>query len=229
MRRLQATLTLIAAATMLAAQPAGAVVRGGSSWLGQYMVRLVGNGSCSGVAIARRAVVTASHCARGMRVLAGGRSLRVARIVRSATLDDGRRVHVAGDAAILLLRTPLPAGVSAAPIGDGGGASFTIAGYGTTNERYRGQFGALHGATLVSAGAHRLVDPAHSGRIGASACYGNSGGPVMRGGMLVGVITRATYPRKRVACGKFTRWAPIRVSAPAPKSAPPQREAITQK
>ena len=135
MRRRQAALTLIAAATMLAAQPAGAVVRGGSSWLGQYMVRLVGNGSLQrrGDRAPRRR--HRRHCARGMRVLAGGRSLRVARIVRSATLDDGRRVHVAGDAAILLLRTPLPAGVSAAPIGDGGGASFTIAGYGTTNER----------------------------------------------------------------------------------------------
>jgi hypothetical protein len=51
--------------------------------------------------------------------------------------------------------------------------------------------------------------------MGASACFGDSGGPVMRGGALVGVITRANYPGKRIACGYYTRWAPITVSGQA--------------
>src|SRR3989304_3210960 len=102
MRRWGATaLTLIVTAIMLAAAPpAGAVVKGTSSSLGAYTVRLVGNGYCTGAVIARRAVITAAHCARGMRVLASGGSYRVAGISRSAVLDDGRRVHVSGDAAI---------------------------------------------------------------------------------------------------------------------------------
>jgi Trypsin len=215
MRR-RAFALIFSAIVFAAAPPAGAVVNGTSSSLGRYMVRLDGgSGNCSGVAIARRAVVTARHCAYGMRVVAGGRYFRVAHVSRSGVLDDGRHVRVSGDAAILVLRAPLPAIVADAPIGDGGGASYIIAGYGTTNERYRSHFGVLHGATLVSAGANTLVDPNHSGLLGASACYGDSGGAVMRGGVLVGVITRATYPRKRIACGKFTRWAPISVSGAA--------------
>ena len=74
-------------------------------------------------------------------------------------LDDGRRVRASGDAAILRLAEPLPFGVSAAPIGDGGGDSFTIAGYGTADESAGGGFGALRQANLVAASRGALVDP----------------------------------------------------------------------
>jgi len=197
---------------LMAAAPAGAVVKGTSSSLGYYTVRLIGPYYCSGVAIAQRAVVTAAHCAhRGMRVESSGGSVGIASITRNAELDDGRRVSVSGDAAILLLTAPL-AGVSAAPVGAGAGDTFTIAGYGTVDERERGAFGALHEATLVAAEPRALVDPNRTGSIGASACFGDSGGPVLRGGMLVGIITRAAHPSPRIACGDLTRWAAISVS-----------------
>ena len=138
-------------------------------------------------------------------------------------LDDGRRVSVSGDAAILKLSSPL-SGVSAAQIGDGGGDTFTIAGYGTTDESARGAFGSLHEATLIAIGARALVDPHRTGLIGASACFGDSGGPVMRGGMLVGVITRAAQPSPRLACGDVTRWAAITVSGTAVANAAPTIE-----
>ncbi len=67
----------------------------------------------------------------------------------------------------------------------------------------------------MAASRGALVDPNRQGAIGASACFGDSGGPVMRGGMLVGVITRAAYPHKRIACGNLTRWAPITVTGSA--------------
>ena len=64
----------------------------------------------------------------------------------------------------------------------------------------------------MNASPYSLVDPGRDGPISASACYGDSGGPVLRGGVLVGVITRANYPHKRIACGFYTTWTPIAVS-----------------
>src|SRR5579859_3072947 len=112
MPRLRATALIAFTAALLTAPPAGAVVQGTSSTLGSYTVRLVGAYYCSGVVIARRAGVTAAHCGRGMRVIASGRSYGVVSVSRSAVLDDGRRVEVKGDAAILHLASPLPAVVA---------------------------------------------------------------------------------------------------------------------
>jgi hypothetical protein len=205
MPRLTAPLLLL---FLFAASPAHAVIKGSASAHGRYTVRLVGNGAyCTGVVISRSAVVTAAHCA-GLQVTAGGRSFRVAGVSRSAVLDDGRRVTVSGDAAVLRLAAPLPADIAAAPVGEGSGDSYTIAGYGTTDERWRASSG-LHEATLVAESPLALIDPNRTGSIGASACFGDSGGPVLRGGALIGVITRAAHPHPRIACGHLTRWTPV--------------------
>ena len=207
---------------LLTTPSAHGVVKGSASAHGRFTVRLLGGGRyCSGVVIARNAVATAGHCARGMRVIAAGRSFGIAGISLSTVLDDGRRATVSGDAAILRLAAPLPAEFDVAPIGDGSGDSYTIAGYGTTDERWRDPFGALHEATLVAHGPGELVDPNRTGPIGASACFGDSGGPVLRGGMLVGIVTRATYPSSRLACGHLTRWEPLTVSEPSVASTDP--------
>jgi hypothetical protein len=167
------------------------------------------------VAIGAAAVVTAGHCARRAVVIAAGRRIAVVRATRSAVLD-GRRVSVSGDAAILLLRAPLPPGISPLPVGEPGAeGAMLIAGFGTADERQRGAVGTLRQARVVPAGRRLLVDPARGGTISASACYGDSGGAVLAGGMLVGVITRATYPRAKVACGWYTEYAPVRASGPA--------------
>src|SRR5664279_182163 len=129
-RQVATGLALLLFTAGLLAAPAHAVIKGSASSLGSYTVRLVGNGYCTGVVIARRAVVTAAHCAYGMRVLADGGSVRVVGVARSTVLDDGRRVSVSGDAAILKLAEPL-SGASAVPVGEGSGKRFTIAGYGT--------------------------------------------------------------------------------------------------
>jgi hypothetical protein len=213
-----AKLSLIQAVIMLAmASPAHAVIKGAKSSNDRYTVRLIGNGNCSGVVVGRRTVVTAAHCAEGMRVVANGSLYRVARISRSGVLDDGRSVHVDGDASVLELAALLPPSIDAAPVGEGAGDIFTISGYGTTDERFIGSFGTLHEAQVIAAGKGRLVDPNRTGSIGASACFGDSGGPVFRGGMLVGVITRAAYPSARIACGNLTHWAPISIG-PAAKA-----------
>lgn len=198
-------LSVVAAAAVLAAQPAGAVIKGKRSHsLTAYTVRLVGNGYCTAAVVGRRLVVTARHCAYGMTVLAEHRYYRVARVSRSDVLDDGRQVYASGDASLLRLTRPLPETIAAVPVGDGDGDTFVIAGYGGS--------GRLHQATLVRAMPYALVDPERDGALSASACFGDSGGPVLRGGVLVGVITRAYYPHKRIACGYYTRWSPISVS-----------------
>jgi hypothetical protein len=188
-----------------------AVVQGHSSSLHRFTVRLVGGAYCTGVVIGRRLVATAAHCGRGVSVGFAGRYYSVAAVSKSAILDDGRKVEVTGDAAILRLTRDLP-NVSPAPVGPGRGDSFTIAGYGSTNERGGGVFGRLHEAWLIAAEPFALVHPERAGPLSASACFGDSGGPVLRGGELVGIITRAAHPWPHIACGHLTRWAPITVS-----------------
>ena len=146
---------LILLFAVLPAAPANAVVLGAASSLGGYTVRLIGNGYCSGVVIARRIVATAAHCAHGMRVVADGGSLRVIGVSRSAQLDDGRRVAYQATAPSCTLpnrcltaapRRSAPAAATASPLP--ATAPPTSA---------RGAFGSLHEAILAAAGARALA------------------------------------------------------------------------
>jgi hypothetical protein len=197
---------------------AHAVIMGTSSSLGHHTVQLVdsaGRVKCSAVVIDRLIVVTAAHCAALRTIVADGHSVAVASAAHgSVVTETGMRVSISGDAAFLRLRSVLPSSVGPIGIGGNSGGPLTIAGYGAVDEIHRGG-GALHEATLVHAGRFLLVDPSRAGPVSASACFGDSGGPVLSGGQLVGVITRASYPRSPKACGYYTHYAPVIVSGRA--------------
>ncbi len=211
----------ILAVTMTGLTPgaAHAVINGTASWLASHTVQIVTRAgrTCSGVVIGRTAVATAAHCAgSGAKIFSGGAPVTAASVSSSVVLEDGTRVSVSGDAAILRFTTPLPGFASPVTIGlETADGHFTVAGYGTTDEAHPGASGALHEASLVRAGPRRLIDPYRTGPIGASACFGDSGGPVLQGSMLVGIVTRASHTAPRIACGHLTHYAPIVRSAGA--------------
>lgn len=210
---------LVACAILAAATDnAAAIINGTASWMSGHTVQVVARSGriCTGVVIDSTAVVTAAHCAGyGATILAGGAPAKVTSVTNSIVRADGTRIRVAGDAAILKLAAPIYA--SPVNVGSGiSGTSFTVAGFGTTSEEHPGAVGALHEASLVRAGPNALIDPHRQGQIGASACFGDSGGPVIQGGALVGIITRASHPSPRIACGHLTHFAPVIATVGAP-------------
>lgn len=213
--------TLLAAATLFIsfAVEARAIVLGSSSGLGAHVVRIIGNGgklNCSGVVLDKMHVATAAHCGpRGVKI--DGINIFAARVSQNAKLEDGRTVSVRGDAVILGFRQALPLSASPVTIGEQGqDGTFTIAGFGATAEAQRGTLGGLHEASVVHHKPWLLVDPRRDGDLSASACYGDSGGAVLRNGALIGVITRASHPSPSKVCGHLTHYTPIVATAVAP-------------
>jgi hypothetical protein len=220
-----ALLAAASAAFVMVATDANAVMRGKTAGsISRHVVKLVGhNLLCSATVIGRQQVLTANHCVEGSGpffVVAGGAKIAV-------TGHTG-----SGQATLLTLASPLPAHYT--PIATGntpGDGSYTIAGYGTAQEAARMRSAGLREARLVPDARYGgLVDPNRRGPISASACMGDSGGPVARFDgkryVLVGIVERVSNYAGIGACGYLTHYSTVgsAYAAAAPEGVRPGTE-----
>jgi hypothetical protein len=170
--------------------------------------------------IARDKLLTANHC-----VESAGPFFVVTPAGRIAVTS-----HTAsGQTTLLTLASPLPANYVPIATGEAGAdGSYTIAGYGTAHEAERMRSAGLREARLVADSRYGgLVDPKRRGAISASACMGDSGGPVAKFDgkryVLVGIVERVSNYAGVGACGFLTHFSAVSgnsniASAPAGES-----------
>jgi len=202
-------LLVASAAFIFASGDAHAVMRGhGAGSISKHVVKLVGhNLLCTATVIGRQQLLTANHCVEGpgpFFVIAGSSRIAVAGHVPS------------GQTTLLTLASPLPG--QFIPIAMGSDAAtdstFTIAGYGTAREAERMHSAGLKEARLVADSRYGgLVDPNRHGPISASACMGDSGGPVAKFDgkryVLVGIVERVSNYAGIGACGFLTHFSAV--------------------
>jgi hypothetical protein len=225
-------LLVASAAFIFASGDAHAVMRGqGAGSISKHVVKLVGhNLLCTATVIGRQQLLTANHCVEKggpFYVIAGGARIPVASHAPS------------GQTMLLTLASPLPGQFVPIATGSDAGSdgAYTIAGYGTAREAERMQSAGLKEARLVADSRYGgLVDPNRRGPISASACMGDSGGPVAkfdgRRYVLVGIVERVSNYAGIGACGFLTHFSAVSgsstfASAPAgsQQASEPRRQA----
>ena len=202
-------LLVASAAFLFASGDAHAVMRGqGAGSISKHVVKLVGhNLLCTATVIGRQQLLTANHCVEKggpFYVVAGG-----SRIAVSSHAPSGQTT-------LLTLASPLPGQFVPIATGSDGGSdgAYTIAGYGTAKEAERMQSAGLKEARLVADSRYGgLVDPQRRGPISASACMGDSGGPVAKFDgkryVLVGIVERVSNYAGIGACGFLTHFSAV--------------------
>ncbi|GEP06025.1 S1 family peptidase [Methylobacterium oxalidis] len=230
----------------LGAWPAQAVIQGEVSrdpnGLRASVVRIESTQGeiCSGTLIAPDLVLTAAHCVMhraGYSVVVVDRNFRQRRVsavaasmhpdfVPGTTPEDQPGVDLA------MIKLAQPLGADFQPLDPRGAGSIAkgdavdIAGFGVVAENRRNTARTLRQAHLVSIGslqvANRVTVVTDRRRfaetVGAGACLGDSGGPILRGGpggyQIVGVVSWSSgamqqNTRHRTACGGFTAVTPL--------------------
>ena len=200
-------------------------------------VMIVGSAGnfCTGARIARDLVLTAAHC-----VQAGAEyklvefdaarkptMLDVETVVRHPQFDIKALLghRATADIALLKLKQPLPASIATASVAALArtpvpGDTFVIYGFGVTARGDGRTSGTLRSASLVATGKPgnlqiRLHDPdTRNESPGLGACTGDSGGPVVAGGRIVGVVSWSTGANNTAGCGGLTGVTPLNLYLP---------------
>ena len=184
-----------------------------------------GAGFCTGVVIAREAILTAAHCvaalAKTMVFFKQGEApvfLPPAAIaIHPAYKAQAPRTRERSiDLALIRASAPLPAPFTPVMLDDRGaitvGADFGISGFGLTREGQGASGGVLHWGKLRSRAplSSILLWAEDANGKGFGACEGDSGGPVfnLATNALV-AITSWTEGEDKTHCGKLTQAALI--------------------
>lgn len=202
-----------------AADPAAAITGGreapdSAEARSAVMVLTSKGGACTGVVVARDAVLTAGHCVQGFaenrvhfRDEAGKPVLLdvAARAVHPGYDPDAIRGRTRSiDLALLRSREPLPARFAPASLSDAmpsQGQSLTFGGYGAVRGddfRSTGKFRLVDLPVVEPHGPSRILVWLHAARAGG--CNGDSGGPISDG---AGVLAVAAWVQK--VCGGLTQ------------------------
>lgn len=187
-----------------------------------------GFGTCTGIVVAQDIVLTAAHCVAGARevIIAyeenGSHTLQR---VKTKALNPGyvRGSNVSIDLALLKLDTNLPGRFSPVALEADGhphsiGARRRVAGFGLATERDEASSGTLRSAgTVILPKIYprfmRIGDQVDADLTDFAVCTGDSGGPVLDGQVLVGVVYGREKFGNATRCGttaQAVRIAPQR-------------------
>ncbi len=202
----------------------GSSVRGNSA-LGANLVMVLsrqGNkhGACTGTIVARNIILTAAHCVAGNKEVAIAYpedGSHVLQRIAAKAINPGfsPRARVSIDMALVRLDSDLPARFQPMPVDSGEsaheiGVGRTLAGFGLAAEQDDASAGTLRSArVLVLPKLYprflRLGLRPDADLSDFAVCTGDSGGPVIDGGLVVGVVYGREKFGNAESCGTIAQ------------------------